>query len=93
MAPEHERYDANRNPRYDLISSACPKKEEKERTAEKNGAPKWRKTKERKVRVVAETFEYHFVDVPRNRMERKQPVFVPGFVAHVRDMKVAKIGY
>jgi hypothetical protein len=57
MTPEHERYNSNRYPRYYPIPSACPKKEEKERTAEKNGAPKWRKADEWKVRVVAETFE------------------------------------
>jgi hypothetical protein len=93
MTPEHERYNANRNPRYGSVPSACPKKEEKERTGEKNGAPKGRKTNEWKVGVIAESLEQHFIDVPRNRVERKQSVCVPRFVAHVGDMKVAKIGY
>ena len=33
----------------------------------------------------------HCVDVPGNGMNRKQPVFVPRFVAHLRDMKVTEI--
>ncbi len=57
MQPKHERDHPNRNPRYGPIPTASPEEEEKERGGKKNGAPKGRKTKERKVGVVAETFE------------------------------------
>ena len=73
------------------MPAACSKKEEKEGTAEKDGAPKWIKTKEREIGGVAEPFEQHFVNIPGNRVKGKQPVFVPRFVAHVRDVKIAEI--
>ena len=91
MAPKNERQKSNRNPGYHFVFSAASKKKEEERTAQKDRTPKWIKTKEGKVRVVAETCENTFVDVPGNRVERKQSMFVPRFIAYFRDMKVTKI--
>ncbi len=91
MAPKHERHNPNRNPRYRPVPSACSKKEEKERTAEKDGASKGRKAKEGKIRVISKPFKQHFVDVPGNGVKRKQPVFVPRFVPYFRDVKVTEI--
>ena len=91
MAPEHERHNPNRNPRYGPVLSTRSKKKKKERTAEEDGAAKRGKAKKGKIRIVAKPFKQHCVDVPGNGVERKQPVFVPRFVAHFRDVKVPEI--
>ena len=91
MAPKNERQKCNRDPAYHFEFSTVSKKKEEEGTAQKDGTSERIKTQEGKVGVVVETCEYHFVDVPGNRVDRKQPVFVPRFVSHVRDMKVTKI--
>src|SRR4029079_19072255 len=91
VAPKNERQKSNRNPAHDFVFSAASKKKEQEGTAQKNRTPKRVKTYERKIGVVAKTLKHHFVDVPGNRVQREEAVRVPRFVAHVRDMKIAKI--
>lgn len=91
MAPKNERQKCNRNPAYCLVFSAASKKKEKEGTAEKDRAPKWIKTEIRKTGIIAEALKYHLVNVPGNRVQRKQSMFVPRFVSHIRDMEVTEI--
>jgi hypothetical protein len=91
VAPKNERQNSNRNPAYHFVFSAVSKKKEQKGSAEKDRTPKWIKRNKRKVGVVAKTLKHHFVKVPRDRMQRKQPMLVPRFVAHFGDMKVTKI--
>src|SRR5438445_10672849 len=45
----------------------------------------------RKVGNSLEPLKKHRVHIPRNSMDRKQPVLVPRFLAYFGDVKVAKI--
>ena len=91
MAPQNECQKPDRNPAYYFVFAAASKEEEQERAAQKDGTSKRRKTKERKVRVVLKTFQQHLMDVPGNRVKRKQSVFVPRFVAYFGNVEVTKI--
>src|SRR5262249_34752105 len=91
VAPKHERQNRDGNPAYRLVFPVFSKDEEEERTAEEDRTAKRRKRDERKTRHVAETFKQHCVDVPWDGLKGKQPVFVPRFITHFGDVKVAKI--
>src|SRR5262249_9023681 len=91
VAPKDERQNSDGNPADRIICPAFSKNEEKKRTAEKDRTAKRRKGDEGKSRRAVEPFEQHCVGVPLDGLKRKQPMFVPRFVTHIRDVKVAEV--
>src|SRR4029077_17776855 len=91
MTPKGKGQYANRNPGSALVVSTFPKKQKKERAGQKDRTAKRIKPEIGKSRNIAEAFEQHFVDVPRNCMKGKKSVLVPRFLKDLWDMTVPKV--
>src|SRR2546423_12430558 len=73
------------------MRSALAKKQKEKRARKKDRATERIKGDEREIGHIAKSFEQHFVNVPRDGMQREEPVPVPRFQQNIRDMRIAKV--